>query len=101
MAARTVEIVERDIKRVKRAEGRLRRDWNVVHRNLAKFGGIEGLPKKGEPASEAPPKLSVYVRHQRELAKALRICSDELKALEAEKTALSLQVDETRSEYAL
>ena len=53
MAARTLAVVERDLKRVRRAERRIRRDWNAVHRYLARNGGIEGLPKKNERRPES------------------------------------------------
>lgn len=98
---RTLEVVERDLKRVKRAEKKLRSNYNHIHRYLAKHGGIDGLPKKGEPEPAKPPKLSVYVRHQREISKSLKICLDELRTLTAEKAALELQVRETTDAYAL
>jgi len=98
---RTLEVVERDLRRVKRAEKKLRSNYNAIHRYLAKEGGIEGLPKKDELPSGKPPKLSVYVRHQREISKALKICLDEVRTLAAEKAALELQVRETTDAYAL
>jgi hypothetical protein len=98
---RTLAVVDRDLKRVRRAERKLRANYNAVHRYLAKNGGIEGLPKKGEPPSDKPTKLSVYVRHQREISKALKICLDESRALVAEKAALELQVKEAHDDYAL
>ncbi len=99
--ARSLEVVERDLRRVKRAEKKLRGNYNAIHRYLAKNGGIEGLPKKGEQPSGKPPKLSVYVRHQREISKSLKICLDELRTLTAEKAALELQVNEAHDDYAL
>jgi hypothetical protein len=101
MAARTLATVERDLKRVRRAERRIRRDWNAVHRYLARNGGLEGLPKKGEPPTGKPPKLSSYIGNQRELKKSLKICMDEIRDLTAEKSALELQVKEAHDDYAL
>lgn len=98
---RNLAIVCRDLKRVRRAERKLRRNYNAIHRYLARNGGLEGLPKRGEEPSGKPPKLSVYIRHQREISKALKICLDEARTLEAEKAALELQVKETSDEYAL
>jgi hypothetical protein len=105
---RTLQVVEKDLRRVRRAEKRIRRDWNSIHRYLAKNGGVEGLPKKGAPVDAVlaecggkPPKLSTYVGLQREISKSLKICVAELKSLEAEKVALALQVAETKDEYSL
>ena len=89
------------LEEVRRAEREIRQNWNAVRRYLAKNGGLEGLPKKGEPPTGKPPKLSGYIRHQRELQKALKICTDEIRGLAAEKAALELQVKEAHDDYAL
>jgi hypothetical protein len=96
---RTLPEVERDINRMKRAERKVRRHWNAVTRKLAAEGALVGMPVKGQPEPTEKPKLSVYVRHQREISKSLKICADALKALDAEKVALALQVAETKDEY--
>src|SRR5258708_3274219 len=101
MAARTLQIVEKDIKRVKRAERKLRSNYNAVHRHLARFGGIDGLPKKGKPVPTVAPKLSTYVRMQREISKSLAICLNELKSLEVERVALTAAESEKDDEYSL
>jgi hypothetical protein len=59
------------------------------------------MPKKGEPEPVQKPTVSVYLRHQRELNKAITICEKEIKYLEAEKAALELQVKEAHDDYAL
>src|ERR1700682_1217770 len=98
---RTLNEVVRDISRTKRAERKVRRNWNLVTRSLAKDGALVGLPKKGEPEPKEKPKLSVYVRHQRELQKSLRIFADTLKELEIERTALTAAEVEKDDEYNL
>jgi hypothetical protein len=99
---RTIAVVEKDLRRVRRAEKRVRRDWNFVNRKLAKDGAIDGLPKDAvEAACGKPPKLSPLVGWLRELSKSLKILIAELKSLEAEKVALTVQVEEKDSDYSL
>jgi hypothetical protein len=60
------------------------------------------MPVKGQPEPTGKPTVSVYLRHQRELSKALKICVDELKSLEAEKVARTVQVMQAKDDtYAL
>lgn len=98
---RTLEIVERDLKRTKRAEGKLRKNLAGVMRDIAREGGVDGLPKRGEPVPAAKPKVSTNLRLLREVTKALKICLDEVRTLAAEKAALELQVKEAHDDYAL
>jgi hypothetical protein len=104
---RTLQVVEKDIRRVRRAEKKLRSNWNHIHRNLATFGGLVGLPQKGDDAVAAackankPPTVSVYLRHQREVGKALELCAKELKSLEVERVALTAAESEKDDEYTL
>ena len=94
---RDLVAVERDLRRMKRAERRLRRDWNAVHRKIAREGGLM-------PAAEAhdgKARVRETLRQQRELNKALKIATDEIRSLLAEKAALELQVKELNDEYSL
>jgi hypothetical protein len=101
MAARTLQIVERDLRRARRAEKRLRRNLATVLRTIAKEGGVEGEPKKGFPNPSVKPRVSPSLRTLREVTKALKIVTDEIRNLVAEKNALELQVKETTDEYSL
>jgi hypothetical protein len=98
---RTVEIVQRDLNRTKRAEGKLRKNLAGIMRDIAREGGVDGLPKKGQPAPSAKPKVSTNLRLLREVTKALKTCVDEGRTLAAEKAALELQVKEAHDDYAL
>jgi hypothetical protein len=92
---RTLNAVERDLKRVRRAERRLRHDWDVVTRDIAANGGLVS----GQSPEDR--RVSPLLRQQRELVKARGILTAELKALNAEKAALEAQAAESTSDYVL
>jgi hypothetical protein len=87
--------VERDIKRTKRAERKLRKNLAATLREIAKKGGVETETSNGKP------KVAGSLRILRELNKALGICLADLKSYNAERAALELVIKENESEYAL
>jgi DNA-binding helix-hairpin-helix protein with protein kinase domain len=92
---RTLKAVERDLKRARRAERRLRHDWDVVTRDIAASGG---LVSGNDPKDR---RVSPLLRQQRELDKARKIQAAEIKQLNAELVALEAQAKDKPDEYAL
>jgi hypothetical protein len=96
---RTLKRVEADIARNKRAQRRVRMDWDLVNRKLIKDGAL--VEAEGGPTSMGGVKVSPLVRQLKELDTARKILAAELKALGAEKAALEAQAAEATSDYAL
>ena len=71
---RTTKQVERDLKRTRKAQRRLRRDWDAVMLSIARKGGVIGLTGRDRAGDGLPGeekhKLNGSLRQQRELQKA-------------------------------
>jgi hypothetical protein len=93
MAARTIEAVERDLRRAGRAVSRLRRDVNRLTRDIAKNGGV--VPNGSNGVLKASPAL----RQLREINRAIKHFGSVIKLLDEEKATMTVKVEEKADAY--